>query len=142
MTLSECIDFSNSAELSFLATTEKDQPRVRGITFWFADQTGFYFQTGTMKRMVGQLKENPKTEICFWQSDPSSKTGKTPRISGEVEFVDDRGLKERALSDKPFLKNFGFTAESPDLILFKPAHGQAGFWSMGTNLKPREYATF
>jgi pyridoxamine 5'-phosphate oxidase len=142
MTIKDCIDFSNETALCFLATTEKDQPKVRGITFWFADDTGFYFQTGAVKFMVGQLKENPKTEVIFWKPDPNNKTGRTLRISGKVEFIDDRQLKEKAISDRPHLKIFGLTADSPGLIIFKIAHGQAHFWSMETNLNPKEFIDF
>ena len=52
------------------------------------------------------------------------------RVEGEVEFVSDKPLKERALNDRPFLKNFGLTAESPELIIFRIAHGKAHFWTM------------
>ncbi|MGA2142129.1 MAG: pyridoxamine 5'-phosphate oxidase family protein [Brevinematales bacterium] len=142
MTIKDCINFSNETILCFLATAESDQPRVRALQFWFADDTGFYFQTGDAKSFVGQLKANPKTEVCFYMPDPNIKTGKMLRISGKVDFIDDKPLKEKALTDRPFLKSFGLTADSPGLVLFKISHGQAHFWSMETNLKPKEFINF
>lgn len=64
------------------------------------------------------------------------------RISGEVEFIDDITLKETALNDRPFLKNFGLTTDSPKLVVFRIAHGQAHFWTMENNLKPKEIIEF
>lgn len=64
------------------------------------------------------------------------------RISGSVEFLHDRALKEKALNDRPFLKGFGMTVDSPGLVLFRIAHGQANFWTMENNLKPKEYIKF
>jgi uncharacterized pyridoxamine 5'-phosphate oxidase family protein len=64
------------------------------------------------------------------------------RISGAIEFVDDIKLKEKVLVDRPFLKSFGLTAQSPDLIIFRIAHGKAHFWTMENNLKPKEIIEF
>ncbi len=142
MDIKNCIDFSNETLLCFLATAEKDQPRVRALQFWFADETGFYFETGDIKPLYRQLKENPKTEVCFYKPGPDNTTGRMLRIAGEAEFMNDRVLKEKVLIDRPFLKSFGLTADSPGLIIFRIAHGQAHFWTMESNLKPKELIDF
>jgi pyridoxamine 5'-phosphate oxidase len=139
MTLADCINFTNENKLCFLATTENDQPRVRALGFWFADDTGFYFQTGSIKQIYSQLKKNPRTEVCFYNRDGM---GKMLRIAGEVEFVDDAGLKEKVMVDRPFLKNFGLDSRSYGLILFRIAHGEAHFWTMEENLKPKNIIKF
>jgi uncharacterized pyridoxamine 5'-phosphate oxidase family protein len=64
------------------------------------------------------------------------------RISGEAEFIDDLKLKEKVLNERPFLKSFGLTVDSPGLIIFRIAHGKAHFWTMETNLKPKEIIEF
>ena len=64
------------------------------------------------------------------------------RISGKVEFLNDIVLKEKVLNDRPFLKSFGLTIESPGLIIFRIAHGEAHFWTMQNNLKPKEFIQF
>jgi uncharacterized pyridoxamine 5'-phosphate oxidase family protein len=46
-----------------LATAENDQPRVRALGFWFADESGFYFQTGSAKEFPHQLEKNPIIRI-------------------------------------------------------------------------------
>jgi pyridoxamine 5'-phosphate oxidase len=140
MEINDCIRFANENPLCFLATAIKDQPKVRALGFWFADETGFYFQSSVKKSFCGELKENPKTEVCFYKH--TNIIGSTMRISGVVEFIDDRALKEKAIADRPFLKDFGLTADSPGLIIFRIAHGQAHFWTMENNLKPKEIINF
>jgi pyridoxamine 5'-phosphate oxidase len=140
MDIKECIQFANANPLCFLATTEGNQPRVRALGFWFADETGFYLQTGEVKEFYQQLKKNPKTELCFYRHEGA--IGKMLRIAGEVEFLEDRGLKEKVLRERPFLKSFGLTIDSPGLIIFRIAHGKAHFWAMEDNLKPKVFIEF
>ncbi len=140
MNLQDCIKFSNENPICYLATIENDAPRVRALGFWFADETGFYFQTSSTKEFPHQLKKNPNTEICFYK--PAGMIGTMLRIAGKVEFVNDLKLRERALADRPFLKSFGVTVDSPSLVLFRISHGQAHFWTMENNLKPKEVIQF
>jgi uncharacterized pyridoxamine 5'-phosphate oxidase family protein len=140
MTIKDCIKFTNQNPFCYLATTEGDQPRVRALGFWFADDSGFYFQTAAVKQFPQQLRRNPKTEVCFYRHEGT--IGTMLRISGKVEFVNDIKLKERVLRERPFLKNFGLTIESPELVIFRIAHGKAHFWTMENNLKPKEYIVF
>jgi pyridoxamine 5'-phosphate oxidase len=140
MNYNDCIQFTNANTLCFLATAEDNAPHVRALGFWFADETGFYFQTGSTKDFYRQLQKNPKTEVCFYHHE--GMIGNMLRISGEVEFLNDRSLKERVLQERPFLKNFGLSIDSPGLIIFRIAHGSAHFWTMENNLKPKEIISF
>lgn len=38
MEFKDCIDFANQTNLAWLATSEDDQPRVRPLGLWFADE--------------------------------------------------------------------------------------------------------
>ena len=140
MDIHDCIRFSNDNPICYLATVDDGQPRVRALGFWFADETGFYFQTSTIKEFPHQLLKNPRTEVCFYKHE--GIIGTMLRISGEVEFVNDIRFKEKALIDRPFLKSFGVTIDSPNLILFRIPHGQAYFWTMDNNIKPKEIIEF
>lgn len=140
MNFKDCIKFTNENPICYLATVENDQPRVRALGFWFADESGFYFQTGAVKEFYHQLKRNPKTEVCFYKQE--NMIGTMLRISGKVEFVDDIKLKEKAMIDRPFLKSFGLSANNPGLIIFKISRGEAHFWTMETNFKPKEIIKF
>jgi pyridoxamine 5'-phosphate oxidase len=139
--INACIEFANENKMCcYLATLDNDQPRVRAMQFWFADQTGFYFQTGAIKDVHKQVKINPKVEVCFYT--PGQTIGKMLRVAGKIEFVDDKKMKEKVMAERPFLKEMGLTSESPGLIIFRIAHGEAHFWTMETNLKPKQIIRF
>jgi uncharacterized pyridoxamine 5'-phosphate oxidase family protein len=140
MDFKDCVNFANEVRVCYLATDDGGQPRVRALGMWYADETGFYLQTATMKDMYRQLKANPKVEMCFWK--PGENTGKMLRIAGEIEFIEDRDMKKKCLEDRPFLKGFGLTADSPELIIFRVGKGQAHFWTMADNLKPKQMIKF
>jgi len=140
MEIKDCIKFANENPICSLATVENEQPRVRILGFWFADETGFYFQTSTIKEIPGQLQKNPKTEVCFYKHE--GMIGTMLRVSGEAEFIDDMKYKEKVLTDRPFLKSFGITANSPKLVIFRISHGLAHFWTMDDNLKPKVFIEF
>ena len=140
MNVTDCIKFANENPVCSLATVENDEPRVRLLGFWFADESGFYFQTSTVKEIPHQLEKNPNAEACFYhQAEP---LGTMMRVSGKVEFITDKTLKERALNDRPFLRSFGLTVDSPELTIFRIAHGKAHFWTMENNIKPKVYIEF
>jgi pyridoxamine 5'-phosphate oxidase len=138
--IQDCIRFTNENKVCYLATVEGDQPRVRALGFWFADETGFYFQTGSVKAFYKQILKNPKVEACFYRQE--GMIGTMLRVDGKAEFIDDKKLKEKVLGERPFLKEFGLTVDSPGLIIFRIAHGQAHFWTMENNLKPKEIISF
>lgn len=140
MDLKDCIKFTNENPICYLATAEGDQPRVRALGFWFADETGFYFQTTSSKEFPHQLKLNPNTEICFYRHKDT--IGTMLRISGKVEFLDDFELRKKAMNDRPFLKSFGLTVDSCRMIIFRITHGKAHFWTMDKNLAPKNYIDF
>jgi pyridoxamine 5'-phosphate oxidase len=140
MDIKDCIRFANDNKICYLATAEGDQPRVRALGFWFADESGFYFQTGAIKEFYKQLLKNPKAEVCFYGHQ--GVIGKMLRVAGAVEFIQDKKMKERVLEERPFLKEFGLTIDSPGLIIFRIAHGKAHIWTMENNLKPKEEIVF
>ncbi|CAJ38194.1 pyridoxamine 5'-phosphate oxidase family protein [Methanocella arvoryzae] len=140
MDFKDCVKFANETNVCYLATIDNGQPRVRAMGLFLADETGIYLQTATMKDLYRQLKANPKVEMCFFK--PGEQAGAMMRVEGEIEFVDDKKLKVKAIEDRPFLKAFGLTPDSPELIIFRLAKGQAYFWTMKDNLKPKEKISF
>jgi uncharacterized pyridoxamine 5'-phosphate oxidase family protein len=132
MSLKEYADFANENKTCYLATVEGDQPRVRCLGMWYADETGFYFQAQTVKAMVRQLEKNPKVEVYFNAPDFS----RVMRVSGRVRFIDDPGLRAKCIEERPFVKNFGITGpDNPLLAVFQIHTGEAYFWTMGDSMK-------
>jgi len=137
MDFSDCVKFASENPVTYIATVEGDQPRVRAFAMWFCDQTGFYYHTGTPKSVCQQLKKNPKVELCFYA--PGDGAGTMMRVSGKVEFLKDEVLERRLFRDRPWVKNLMATApKGAELALFRVAHGEAYFWTMADNMRERD----
>jgi len=132
MDIKDCADFANEIKTCYLATVEGDQPRVRALGMWYADETGFYFQTQSVKAMCKQLEKNPKVEIYYCTKD----FGKVMRVSGKVRFITDSKIRAKCIEERPFVKNFGITEpDNPLLAVFQVYTGEAYFWSMSDSMK-------
>jgi len=136
--LSECIRFATENPVTYIATVEGDQPRVRAFAMWFADSTGFYYHTGTPKSVYQQLKKNPKGELCFY-APGTQDAGRMMRITGMVEFLESKSLEERLFKDRPWVKDLLKSApKDAKLAMFRIAHGEAYFWTMENNMRERD----
>lgn len=137
MDFSACVKFAVENPLTYIATAEGDQPRVRAFAMWFADKTGFYYHTGTPKNVYLQLIRNPKVELCFFR--PGEGAGTMMRVTGKVEFLKDKSLEERLYRDRPWVQDLMKTApEGGSIAMFRVAHGEAYFWTMADNMRERE----
>jgi pyridoxamine 5'-phosphate oxidase len=137
MDLGDCIRFAQENPVTYLATIDGDQPRVRAFGMWFADRSGFYYHTGTTKDVHKQLVKNPKLELCF--CSPPGPAMKMMRVTGKAEFLQDRALEERVYRDRPWLKDVMKNAPAGTKIaMFRIAHGEAWFWTMAENLRERD----
>ena len=141
MKFEDCTKFANENPTAYLANVDENgKPRVRALAMWFADETGFYFQSGTVKEFVGQLKKNPNTEVCFFNN--KREGGVMLRVTGQVEFLNDPKLNVKVIEDRQFLKAMGMTASSPGLVIFRIAKGEAYFWTFATNFEPKKMIKF
>jgi pyridoxamine 5'-phosphate oxidase len=87
-----------------------------------------------------QPRVRPKVELCFF--DAKSKGMDQMRVTGQVDFIEDMKTREKLIEARPFLKEMGFSADSPKLIVFRIVKCTAHFWTWETNLKPKEYISF
>jgi uncharacterized pyridoxamine 5'-phosphate oxidase family protein len=140
MDFKDCLAFAAENPVAWFATADGDQPRVRALGMWFADETGFYFQVGESKDVYRQLLNNPRVEAAFYR--PGEASGTMLRVSGKIEFLQDMALKKKVLEDRPFLKQMGLTPEDPGLVIFRIAQGEAHFWTMQSNLEPKRIIVF
>ena len=138
MNFQDCIKFANEHLVCHIATTEGNQPHVRILKMWFADDKGFYFQTESTKSVCKQLKANNKIAICFYDSAPA-ESATVMRVTGKVEFINDRALKNKVLTDRPFLKGMGIKGPDDPLLAVMRVHsGEAYFWTMADNMKEEQ----
>ena len=120
--MKEAYEFLKECGTFYLATVEKDQPRVRpfGVVNIFEEK--LYIQTGKVKKVSQQMQENPKVEICAF------KDGKWLRLEGMVVRDDRIEAKRSMLDANPSLKTM-YSAEddNTEVLYFKNA--KATFYS-------------
>jgi len=132
MDFKDCYQFANENKTCYLATAEGDQPRVRAMGMWYADETGFYFQAQTVKALYKQIENNPKVELYFNAKDYS----KVLRVYGNVKIITDSKIRAKCIEERPFVKNFGITEpDNPLLAVFQVYTGEAFFWTMADSMK-------
>jgi uncharacterized pyridoxamine 5'-phosphate oxidase family protein len=135
MNKAQILEFINTNPVCHLATVEGDQPRVRGMMMYKADEEEIIFHTGDFKDLYQQLLKNPKVEICFNSSDQRKQI----RISGVAEFLDDLDLKKEIVSARPFMKPQIDKQGYDMLIVFRVTHLKAAIWSMAMNYEATTY---
>jgi pyridoxamine 5'-phosphate oxidase len=135
MNKTQILDFINTNPVCHLATADGDQPRVRGMMMYKADDNGIIFHTGDFKDLYQQLKKNPKVEICFNSSDQRNQV----RVCGIAEFIDKMDLKKEIVSARPFMKPQIDRQGYNMLIVFRVKNLKAATWSMATNFEPTTY---
>lgn len=138
MDLQDCIAFAGEHPICYAATEEGDQPRVRALLLWFADERGFYFMTMSPKRFPHQLRANPKVEVCFYNGAVELPDSKSMRITGAVEFVEDPDLIHKVSEERAALEGIIGRPLEPITEVFRIASGEAHFWTLMDILKEEE----
>ena len=105
--MKEVYDFLKECGVFYIATIDKDKPRVRpfGALNIFEDK--LYLQTGKVKDVSKQISINNNVEIS------AMSNGKWIRISGKLIEDDRLEAKESMLDNNPELKNM-YKAEDPN----------------------------
>ena len=115
--------FLKDADVYYLATMEGDQPRVRPFGTAHIFEGKLYIQTGKVKEVYKQLKENPKAEICACMKD------QWLRISGELIEDDRREARQSMLDDYPSLQSM-YSADDGNTAVFYFQNATAVFSSV------------
>lgn len=115
--------FANENPICYLATIENDRPHVRIMKLWYADKTGFYFEVLSPKDLCKQI-DNAK----------DLTKGHEMRISGDIEFVTDAAIINKARKECEYLEDLGGQPVDSYVEVFKLAHGDAKIWKLKTNI--------
>lgn len=134
MTSKEILKLVNENPAFHLATVDGDQPRVRGMLLFRADENGFIFHTASTKDVFRQMKENPKAEMCF------SCGGTQIRVTGVMEQVFDEGLRAEIFAhpSRKFLQAWVANGIDNLLQVFIMKDCSAVTWTMETNFEPKK----
>lgn len=136
-TIKEIIEFANQNPVTWLATSTGDQPHLRAMAMWFADASGFYYHTGTQKRLSQQLKNNPKVELGFYKPDQMGSM-QMVRITGKIEQVNDSALEKKLFEDRPWLHDVFKAYPDGRIFIFRIPHGEAQYWDMSLNCREKD----
>ncbi len=135
MTKEEILEFATQNPVFSLATIDGNQPRVRTIMLYKADENGIIFCTGRDKAVHKQLQANPATELCFYNAEQ----GLQVRIEGAVEMLDDLELKKKVVEAFSFLKPWVESQGYEVMICYRLNNARAVTWTMETNFDPKQY---
>jgi pyridoxamine 5'-phosphate oxidase len=137
-TIEEIREFANQNPATWVATVSADQPHLRAMAMWFADATGFYFHTGSQKRLYKQLNANPKVELAFFNPGDGMGTMQMVRVTGKIEQVNDAALEKKLFEDRPWLSGVFEAWPNDKIFIFRIAHGEAQYWNMRLNCREKE----
>lgn len=134
MTSKEIFELVNSNPAFHLATADGDQPRVRGMLLYRADENGFIFHTASTKDLYSQIMKNPKAEMCF------SCGGTQIRVTGVLEQSDDPALRAEIFAhpSRKFLQAWVANGIDDLLQVFVMKNCTAVTWTMETNFEPKQ----
>ena len=108
----------------YLATVDKDQPRVRPFGTIDIFEGKLYIQTGKSKDVSKQLQANSKAEICCF------KDGAWLRVAGKLIRDDRVEAKKHMLDAYPQLRGmYSENDDNTEVLYFEDA--TATFYSFG-----------
>jgi len=135
MTKEEILKAIKENPVAYVATVEGDKPHVRGMAMYNVDETGLYFQAWKIKDVHKQIEQNPNVELCF-----STKDGKTIRVAGKFEIVEDMALKKDVETKRPFMTPIIQEKGGYDVVaIYRMNKAKATTWSMAENFVPKAW---
>lgn len=111
------VEYLRECKVFYLATCERNQPRVRPFGAVALYQNHVYLMTANTKKVYRQLKENPLAEVCAMHPD-----GTWIRICGNVVWDNSREAKVAMLEQNPDLRSM-YSEDDGKMAVFYLAGG-------------------
>ena len=141
MNKQEIFNFLNSNLAFYLATVDGNEPRVRAMMLYKADEKGIVFHTGPFKEVYQQILKNPNVQLCFYNQQQNMQI----RVRGKLEMTNDRAIKEEIANHptRVFMQSWKANCETEDdfynmFSVFRLSNGIANVWTFESNFKPKE----
>ena len=141
MEKAKILEFLNANPAFFLATADGNEPRVRAMFLYKADESGIIFHTGPFKEVYDQITSNPNVQMCFYNQEQNMQI----RVRGALERSDDIALKQEISShpSRIFMQawkaNCKTEQEFYDMFsVFTLKNGIANIWTFVSNFAPKE----
>ena len=118
----------------YLATMDDEQPRVRGMMLYRADENGIIFHTASTKDVYKQIMKNPKAELCF------NANGIQVRVTGTLEVMHDKKIREEIFAHptRKFLQSWKENGIDNLLEVLVMRNCEAVIWTMQSNFEPKK----
>ncbi|MCM1569445.1 MAG: pyridoxamine 5'-phosphate oxidase family protein [Roseburia sp.] len=114
--MQEVFDFLKKCGTYYLATVEDGQPRVRPFGTIDVFEGKLYIQTGKVKDVSKQIRQNPKVELCAFDGK------KWLRLSGRLVRDERIEAKEHMLAGYPSLQTmYSATDDNTEVLYFENA---------------------
>jgi uncharacterized pyridoxamine 5'-phosphate oxidase family protein len=120
--MQEVYDFLKKCGTYFLATMDGDQPRVRPFGTAGIFENRLYIQTGKVKNVSRQMKENPKIELC------GMSDGDWVRVEAVAVEDDREEARQHMLEEYPELRRM-YSADDGNCQVFYLKDATATFCS-------------
>ena len=114
MTKEEVIDLIKDAGYCVLATVDGDTPKARPIMPYLTEEGDMLIATFPQKRIVSQIKANPKVEMCYIDRKMCFA-----RVSGQAKVLDDAEKKELVFNNVPMLRQYFSGPEDDNFLLIE-----------------------
>lgn len=111
--MSRLNDFLTEAGVFFLATTDKDQPKLRPLGAHFEIDSKVLFGVGDFKEVYAQMQANPLVEIAACKPN-----AEWLRYTGRAVFETDPKYAAAALDAMPDLKKIYNDETGHKLMMF------------------------
>ena len=137
----QIFEILNKNPVLFLATLDGNEPRVRGMLLYKADENGIVFHTGPHKDVFHQISKQPSVEMCFYDAAQNIQI----RVRGVLEKIDDIKYKEEIANhpSRVFMQGWKKNCAAIDdfynmFSVFCLKNGKANVWTFESNFTPKE----
>ena len=114
--MEEIYQFLRTSGVFYFATCDGEQPRVRPFGVIEIYEGKMYFLTGKKKKVMEQIRKNPKIEICTTQGE------RWIRVEGSVLMDERREAKKFFLDRNPQLRGM-YNEDDDNTQLLYLEHG-------------------
>lgn len=104
-------DILTKAKVFQFLTVDGNKPKGRPFSFFMVYNGKLVLGTGTHKECYRQMKANPNVEVLAFGGS------EFVRIDGEVEYLDDPAIKEKAFAEFGYMSKL-YNAENGRVISF------------------------
>ena len=127
--LKEAFGHLEQLQVSYMATIEDDQPRVRAMMLIYHEGK-LYYATDTSDEKVPQVTKNPKVEVCVLLGEDDN--GGSLRISGEAEFIYHEDTRNTIHGCIGFIQGFWENPQDPAFVLWEVKPQEIRYMRPGT----------